>query len=193
MPAERIREHAVPVAAARRRRLRADQARQLADLLRHQIRTSVLPGGVLPLEGTIGADYRVWRNTVRQAVTGRGVLAPPTALTGDPDPLVRAAAYEALGTAGCPPDQAATARAALADPAWQVRAGVAKALGAAAPADAVPALAETLGDPNADVRKAAVLALLRHPSAPAARTAPTSAATDTDADVRAYAGRVNTG
>ncbi|MBM9620003.1 GntR family transcriptional regulator [Streptomyces zhihengii] len=68
MPAERIREHAVPVAAARRRRLRADQARQLADLLRHQIRTSGFPGGVLPLEGTIGADYRVSRNTVRQAL-----------------------------------------------------------------------------------------------------------------------------
>ncbi|MGW8992847.1 fumarate reductase/succinate dehydrogenase flavoprotein subunit [Streptomyces zhihengii] len=126
------------------------------------------------------------------AVTGPGVLAPLTALTADPDPLVRAAAYEALGTAGCPPDLAATARAALSDPAWQVRAGAAKALGAAAPADAVPALAETLDDPNADVRKAAVLALLRHPSTPAARTALTSATTDPDADVRAYAGRVDT-
>ncbi|MBT2390859.1 GntR family transcriptional regulator [Streptomyces sp. ISL-1] len=68
MPAERIREHTVPVAAARRRRLRADQARQLADLLRHQVRTGGFPGGVLPLEGTIGDDYRVSRNTVRQAL-----------------------------------------------------------------------------------------------------------------------------
>lgn len=68
MPAERIREHAAPVAAARRRRLRADRARQLADLLRQQMRTGCFPGGVLPLEDTIGADYRVSRNTVRQAL-----------------------------------------------------------------------------------------------------------------------------
>ncbi|MGW1142620.1 HEAT repeat domain-containing protein, partial [Streptomyces zhihengii] len=73
------------------------------------------------------------------------------------------------------------------------RSRIPRALGAAAPADAVPALAETLDDPNADVRKAAVLALLRHPSTPAARTALTSATTDPDADVRAYAGRVDTG
>ncbi|MGW0554913.1 GntR family transcriptional regulator [Streptomyces sp. NPDC002926] len=65
---ERIRDHTVPVAAARRRRLRADQARQLADLLRHQVRTGGFPGGVLPLEGAIGDDYRVSRNTVRQAL-----------------------------------------------------------------------------------------------------------------------------
>ncbi|MER5254526.1 MULTISPECIES: GntR family transcriptional regulator [unclassified Streptomyces] len=68
MPAERIREHTVPVAAARRRRLRADQARQLADLLRHQVRTGGFPSGVLPLEGTLGSDYHVSRNTVRQAL-----------------------------------------------------------------------------------------------------------------------------
>ncbi|MGW7199695.1 GntR family transcriptional regulator [Streptomyces chryseus] len=71
MPAERIREHAAPLlqaAAARRRRLRADRARQLADLLRHQARTTGFPGGVLPLEGAIGADYGVSRNTVRQAL-----------------------------------------------------------------------------------------------------------------------------
>ncbi|MFF7202105.1 MULTISPECIES: GntR family transcriptional regulator [unclassified Streptomyces] len=68
MPAERIRDHAVPVAAARRRLLRADRARQLADLLRHQVRTGGFPGGALPLEGTIGEEYRVSRNTVRQAL-----------------------------------------------------------------------------------------------------------------------------
>lgn len=68
MPADRIREHTVPVAAARRRRLRADHARLLADLLRHQVRTGGFPGGVLPFEDTIGADYRVSRNTVRQAL-----------------------------------------------------------------------------------------------------------------------------
>ncbi|MFJ9643932.1 GntR family transcriptional regulator [Streptomyces sp. NPDC101206] len=68
MPAERTREHAVPVAAARRRRLRADRARQLADLLRHQILAGGYPGGVLPLEDALAADYGAGRNTVRQAL-----------------------------------------------------------------------------------------------------------------------------
>ncbi|WP_438452436.1 GntR family transcriptional regulator [Streptomyces asiaticus] len=68
MPAERPREHAPPVAAARRRRLRADRARQLADLLRHQVLTGGFPGGVLPLEDALGQDYGASRNTVRQAL-----------------------------------------------------------------------------------------------------------------------------
>ncbi|MFC9583886.1 GntR family transcriptional regulator [Streptomyces yangpuensis] len=63
MPAERSLDH-----AARRRRLRADQARQLADLLRHQILSGAFPTGVLPLENTLAADYRASRNTVRQAL-----------------------------------------------------------------------------------------------------------------------------
>ncbi|MFI8262902.1 GntR family transcriptional regulator [Streptomyces sp. NPDC085665] len=68
MPAERTREHTVPVAAARRRRLRADRARQLADLLRHQILAGGHPGGVLPLEDALVAEYGAGRNTVRQAL-----------------------------------------------------------------------------------------------------------------------------
>ncbi|WP_329401230.1 GntR family transcriptional regulator [Streptomyces melanogenes] len=68
MPAERTRERTAPVSAARRRRLRADQARQLADLLRRQALSGGFPGGVLPLEDSIGADFRVSRNTVRQAL-----------------------------------------------------------------------------------------------------------------------------
>nr|WP_078489463.1 ATP-binding cassette domain-containing protein [Streptomyces bikiniensis] len=67
MPAEHA-PAARPVAAARRRRLRADRARQLADLLRHQILAGGFPGGVLPLEDVIAADYRASRNTVRQAL-----------------------------------------------------------------------------------------------------------------------------
>ncbi|MCX4818639.1 fumarate reductase/succinate dehydrogenase flavoprotein subunit [Streptomyces sp. NBC_01142] len=85
-----------------------------------------------------------------------------TRLLHDPDPLVRAAAFAALATTGCPAPSAARALAALTDTAWQVRAGAATALGAAPPELAVPALAKTLGDANADVRKQAVLALLRH-------------------------------
>ncbi len=67
MPAERI-PASLPVAAARRRRLRADRAGQLADLLRHQILADGFPHGVLPLENVIAADYRAGRNTVRLAL-----------------------------------------------------------------------------------------------------------------------------
>ncbi|MEU2660147.1 HEAT repeat domain-containing protein, partial [Streptomyces sp. NPDC007325] len=79
--------------------------------------------------------------------------------------------------------------AALDDPAWQVRAGAAAALRAAAAGRAVPALAKALADRNADVRKAAVLALLGHVPAPEARAALATVAADPDADVRAYAAR----
>ncbi len=123
------------------------------------------------------------------AVTDPQVLAPLTRLTADEDALVRAAAYEALGVAGCPDALAEAAARALSDEAWQVRAGAARALGAADPVAAVPALAKTLGDTNADVRKAAVLALLRHTSDDGAREALATATADPDADVRAYAAR----
>lgn len=73
MPTDRIREHAgqgaTTVAAHRaRRRLRADRARQLADLLRHQILSGAFPTGTLPHESTIANDYDASRNTVRQAL-----------------------------------------------------------------------------------------------------------------------------
>jgi GntR family transcriptional regulator len=69
---DRIRDHAgqgaTTVAARARRRLRADQARQLADLLRHQLLTDGFPDGTLPHETTLAVDYRASRNTVRQAL-----------------------------------------------------------------------------------------------------------------------------
>ncbi|MER6783176.1 GntR family transcriptional regulator [Streptomyces sp. NPDC000658] len=70
---DRVREHAgqgaTTVAAHRaRRRLRADQARQLADLLRRQLLTGGFPAGTLPHESTLAGDYRASRNTVRQAL-----------------------------------------------------------------------------------------------------------------------------
>ncbi|MGW5606986.1 fumarate reductase/succinate dehydrogenase flavoprotein subunit [Streptomyces sp. NPDC003753] len=117
------------------------------------------------------------------------VLSALAALTGDPDALVRAAAYGALAAVGCPPPLADRATAALSDSAWQVRAGAATALTAADPEVAVPALAKALADPNADVRKAAVLALTRHTRTDGARAALATATTDSDADVRAYAAR----
>ncbi|MDX2914224.1 fumarate reductase/succinate dehydrogenase flavoprotein subunit [Streptomyces griseiscabiei] len=117
------------------------------------------------------------------------VLTTLTTLTDDPDPLVRAAAYGALGTVGCPPRLAPRAVTALTDPAWQVRAGAATALSTAPAPLAVPALTTTLTDPNADVRKATVLSLTHHTTTEEARTALTTATKDSDADVRAYAGR----
>ncbi|CAL9547278.1 ATP-binding cassette domain-containing protein [Streptomyces sp. enrichment culture] len=106
------------------------------------------------------------------------------------DVLVRGAALAALAETGCPAPLAARAVAALSDPAWQVRAGAATALSAAPSDRAVPVLAKALADRNADVRKAAVLALTRHTATTeAARTALATVTGDTDADVRAYATR----
>ncbi|MBW8819794.1 MAG: GntR family transcriptional regulator, partial [Streptomyces sp.] len=69
---DRVRDHAgqgaTTVAARARRRLRADQARQLADLLRHQLLTGGFEDGTLPHETTLATDYRASRNTVRQAL-----------------------------------------------------------------------------------------------------------------------------
>ncbi len=72
-PNDRIREHAgqgaTTVAAHRaRRRLRADQARQLADLLRRQLLSGGFPAGTLPHESTLATEYAASRNTVRQAL-----------------------------------------------------------------------------------------------------------------------------
>ncbi len=122
-----------------------------------------------------------------RASAARRLLTP---LLRDPDVLVRAAALEALASAGCPAPLDAEAVAALGDAAWQVRKGAATALSAAAPRLGVPALARALADPHADVRKAAVLALL--PLAErevGAREALSSVRSDPDADVRAYAAR----
>ncbi|MDX3671695.1 fumarate reductase/succinate dehydrogenase flavoprotein subunit [Streptomyces europaeiscabiei] len=128
-------------------------------------------------------------NTSAPQTPAPSTLTALTALTDDPDPLVRAAAYAALGTVGCPPPLATRAVTALSDPAWQVRAGAATALSTALSPVAVPALALALTDTNADVRKATVLSLTHHASAEEARTALTTATKDSDADVRAYASR----
>ncbi|MFF8537967.1 GntR family transcriptional regulator [Streptomyces sp. NPDC015532] len=72
-PTDRVRDHAgqgaTTVAAHRaRRRLRADRARQLADLLRHQLLTGGSPTDTLPHESILAGDYRASRNTVREAL-----------------------------------------------------------------------------------------------------------------------------
>lgn len=53
-----------------------------------------------------------------------------------------------------------------------------------------PPASSALADPNADVRKAAVLALRTHRPDLAALAALASAVSDPDADVRAYASRL---
>ncbi|MFC7759821.1 fumarate reductase/succinate dehydrogenase flavoprotein subunit [Catellatospora bangladeshensis] len=114
-----------------------------------------------------------------RTVGGTEVLA---VLATDTEPLVRAAAFT---SAAAHSDAALTTLAsqAAADPAWQVRAGAAAALGPAGP-DALTVLAV---DGNADVRKAAVQAMALHTDVFAA--ALQKALGDVDADVRAYARR----
>ncbi|MFI5687734.1 fumarate reductase/succinate dehydrogenase flavoprotein subunit [Streptomyces sp. NPDC051636] len=164
------------------------------------VRGLVSVDAVEPLAGAAGDPSREVRVTVAKALAA--VSSAPLAtsalellaatlnrLTEDTDPLVRGAALGALATVGCPAPLAARAVAALSDPAWQVRAGAATALGSAGTDLSVPALAKALADPNADVRKAAVLALTRHVADEEARAALATATADPDADVRAYAAR----
>ncbi|MFB7586929.1 fumarate reductase/succinate dehydrogenase flavoprotein subunit [Streptomyces sp. NPDC056169] len=156
------------------------------------VRALVSVDAVEELAGAAADQAREVRVAVARGLAAVRAPAPKPLdpLLDDADPLVRGAALAALAGTGCPPEYAASAVAALSDAAWQVRAGAATALRAAPPALAVPALARALADPNADVRKAAVLSLLRHGAEPAARAALAGAADDPDADVRAYASRV---
>ncbi|MEV4786338.1 fumarate reductase/succinate dehydrogenase flavoprotein subunit [Streptomyces tuirus] len=138
---------------------------------------------------TVGAERLAGDAPAAADPAAGAIEAALTGLLDDSDALVRAAAYGALGTTGCPALLTARAVAALSETAWQVRSGAATALSVADPEAAVPALAKVLADPNADVRKAAVLALTRHRGTEEARAALATATTDSDADVRAYAGR----
>ncbi|MGW1282698.1 fumarate reductase/succinate dehydrogenase flavoprotein subunit [Streptomyces sp. NPDC002586] len=164
------------------------------------VRALVSVDAVRPLAGAADDPSREVRVTVAKALASVGstslteadrelLAATLDRLTEDTDPLVRGAALAALAGTGCPAPLAARAVAALADPAWQVRSGAATALSAATAETAVPALAKALADPNADVRKAAVLALTRHRATEEARAALATATADSDADVRAYAAR----
>jgi succinate dehydrogenase/fumarate reductase flavoprotein subunit/HEAT repeat protein len=129
-------------------------------------------------------------------------------LAGDSDALVRAAAFKAAGALGCPPPLDALAagvlgagvlaagvlgRTAAAEGSWEVRAGAAQALAAASPGVAVGPLVTAVSDPHANVRKAAVTALAPMYAHPAAAAALHAAASDSDADVRAYARRAADG
>ncbi|WP_443056838.1 fumarate reductase/succinate dehydrogenase flavoprotein subunit [Streptomyces sp. IBSBF 2390] len=164
------------------------------------VRALVSVDAVAPLAGAADDPSREVRVTVAKALAAVGpesltasdqglLTGTLDRLTEDADPLVRGAALGSLATTGCPAPLAARAVSALSDPAWQVRSGAATALSAAPAGTAIPALAKALADPNADVRKAAVLALTRHRSTEQARAALATATADSDADVRAYAAR----
>ncbi|MFD4404632.1 fumarate reductase/succinate dehydrogenase flavoprotein subunit [Nocardia sp. NPDC058499] len=123
------------------------------------------------------------------ATVGGGGTDIVRALSGDRDPLVRAAALAAFAGTGAAAADIDTCIAALRDSAWQVRVGAARGLAAADPASAITALSGALADPHLDVRKAAVLTLTIWPGFEPARLALHGAVDDTDADVRAYARR----
>lgn len=128
------------------------------------------------------------------AAKALGTLAHPAGadalaeLAEDEDIRVRAAALEAFAALRCPPSLASVAIRALAAPSWAVRKGAALGL-AAAPAEmAVGPLVQALGDPNLDVRRAAVQSLSAwadHLDEVAVALA--SVLEDPDADVRAFA------
>ncbi|MEU1332923.1 fumarate reductase/succinate dehydrogenase flavoprotein subunit [Streptomyces sp. NPDC005865] len=161
----------------------------------HAVRALVSVDATTQLVGAVADPAREVRVAVARGLAAVRDPAPAhlAPLIDDPDPLVRAAALTGLAATGCPLPYAVRAVSALGDPAWQVRAGAATAL-SAAPADpAVPALAKASADPEADVRKAAVLALLAHATDPDARAALAAATADSDADVRAYASRGGAG
>nr|WP_323375830.1 fumarate reductase/succinate dehydrogenase flavoprotein subunit [Streptomyces sp. RB17] len=164
------------------------------------VRALVSVDAVGPLADAADDPSREIRVTVAKALAAVGSASPTAAdrrlltgaldrLTEDSDPLVRGTAFAALAGTGCPVPLTDRAVAALTDRAWQVRSGAATALSAASAETAVPALAKALTDPNADVRKAAVLALTRHRATEEARAALATATADSDADVRAYAAR----
>ncbi|GHJ42938.1 putative GntR-family transcriptional regulator [Catellatospora sp. TT07R-123] len=59
------------------RRRRTDRARQVADVLRHQIVAGGFADGALPGEDDLGAEFAVSRNTVREALSllrGEGLV-----------------------------------------------------------------------------------------------------------------------
>ncbi|MFI0899118.1 fumarate reductase/succinate dehydrogenase flavoprotein subunit [Streptomyces sp. NPDC020983] len=151
------------------------------------------PGDLAPAAADASREVRVALAKSLAAVPpdapeGPGPLL--TRLARDADPLVRAAALETAGAAGCPPPLDALAGEAIRETAWRVRRGAAVALGAAPPDLAVPALLRAAADPHADVRRAAVTSLAAHPPTPEATTALRAAsASDPDPDVRAYARR----
>jgi succinate dehydrogenase/fumarate reductase flavoprotein subunit/HEAT repeat protein len=188
-----VRAVALYLLSARRVGEQGQYRRALADV-DHRVRIEAVRAlvsfddadGVADAAGDDNREVRI--AAANGLSTLRSGLDAVRLLVGDGDPLVRAAALAALGAVGCADDDLAEVQRALAEPAWQVREGAARALAGAAPTVAVPALSHALTDQHLDVRKAAVLTLSQWAAAePAVREALELALKDSDADVRAYA------
>ena len=154
--------------------------------------------GLVSLDHTEGVaaaaadEVREVRVVVAHGLGTIGDLASATTLerlAGDADLLVRAAALEATAGLELAPGLWALVAASVEDAAWQVRVGAARGLAAAPDTVAVAPLLTALGDPHADVRKAAVLSLAARTTDPEVRDAVERATKDADADVRGYARR----
>jgi HEAT repeat protein len=173
---------------------RATFAAGLADP-RSAVRLSAVHGLVSQSAGDLLADAAADpAREVRVAVAaGIGALADPRAaptlatLAGDVDPLVQEQALTTAAAIGCPPPFPRLAVEALRSPNWRVRVGAATALGGADREAGLEPLRLALRDTNLDVRKAAVQALAPWSGDPEVDEALADAATDVDADVRAYA------
>ena len=145
------------------------------------------------LAAAVSDTAREVRIAVAEGIAALGAGADEAAgalerLAADRDPTVQAAAFKAAAPLGCPPPLGTLAAGAVrAAPAWEVRAGAAQALAAASADMAVGPLTKAAGDPHADVRKAAVIALAQFRGHPDAAAALAVARSDSDADVRAYA------
>ena len=166
----------------------------------HRVRLRAVRGLAIAGQGSLLAAAvsdaaREVRIAVAEGIAALGAGADDAAgalerLAADHDPTVQAAAFKAAAPLGCPPPLATLAAgAARAAPAWEVRAGAAQALAAATADIAVGPLTKAAGDPHADVRKAAVIALAQFRGHPDAAAALAVARSDSDADVRAYARR----
>jgi ATP/ADP translocase/HEAT repeat protein len=141
-----------------------------------QLEATLTAGGILAHDGeyVLGSEGRRALVRVLETGTSRQRLVALEQLAGERDPLV-AAAVDDLARHDDPVVRAAAlmhaahtgsgdpvvARGALADESPEVRAAAAAALAAAARDEAVEDLAPLLADPEADVRVAALVGLLR--------------------------------
>ncbi len=147
------------------------------------------------LEGVLAGQHdpaREVRVAVAHAVGqvgGDGAAQALFDLAADGEPLVRAAALEAVSGLTEVDALWDLCLSGLEAPEWQVRVGAARGLASAPTLVVAPVLAGAVNDPSADVRKAAVITLTGHAHHPDAADALERATKDTDADVRGYARR----